>query len=439
MTTARGLHAAPPRSVHRRRALLLALLPASLTTAAASAHAQGFAVDEQAPSGLALAGALTAVPGDASALFYNPAGLALQPDTGLLVGGTLRVPALRVTTPDGTIAEVEPVRRLLPTLFLSGRVGERLVVGLGIYAPDDALASFAGAARDGQPQPFPGRFVASLLALRTVAVSPALSLRVLPGVALGAGLDVVLGSLELSRSLLLGGSEATLQLGAVGDALTAHVGVQAEVLPARLAVGLAFHGGATLAFDGRARFQAPPGVDAPRDQAAATRLPLPHRVSLGVALRPSATTQLALELRHTLASDVRELRVTFPGAPALAQPPEVVTTLAWRDVTSVRLGVSWEAYPGLSLRAGVGYDPSPVGAATLTPLFAGGDRLLVGAGLAYALPEGGARGLGLELGYLAGLSAERTSTDPALPGATFALRTHQLGLALAYRWSPAAR
>ncbi len=88
------------RTVARRVARAVTLVTLACVVAAEPrwARAAGFELDGISPAGTAMVGALTAVPGDASAVAYNPAGLALQRGSGLLAGGVLSFGSSRVST-----------------------------------------------------------------------------------------------------------------------------------------------------------------------------------------------------------------------------------------------------------------------------------------------------------------------------------------------------
>ena len=412
------------------------MLCAVLVMAPARALGGGFAIDEQSPAGTAMAGALTAVAGDASAIFYNPAGLALQTaGGGLLIGGSLALGATRATAPDGTVTGAKPARLALPTAYFAMHARPWLVAGVGLFTHFGGGAEFGAGTRGDMEAPFPGRFIATSTQLRTVTINPTLALRVHEQVAMGAGVDVVLGSLELRRALLLGDAEGGAHLGGTAHAVGWNVGVQAQLIPGRLAAGLAYRSGFDLAFDLKAHFDLPVELaGAPADQPAATTLAMPHNLSIGVAVHPGRAILLTAEARVALWSDFHELRVSFAGQGGAGAPPPLVTPQGWRDAASARLGCEWLPVSGLALRVGLGYDQSPVPAATLGPAVPQSDRWLLGMGAGYTLEVTAARGLGLAIGYLAGLSSTRTSSNPELRGAAWSQRTHVITAAISYRW-----
>ena len=62
-----------------------------------AARAATYVNDAQSPAGMALAGAMSARADDASAIFYNPAGLGFQSGLSVLAGVALAIPSQHAT------------------------------------------------------------------------------------------------------------------------------------------------------------------------------------------------------------------------------------------------------------------------------------------------------------------------------------------------------
>src|SRR5512136_1283030 len=121
------------RSRVLRALLALPLLPASV-------HASGFAIESQGARAMGFAGAYVAQAADPSAIFYNPAGIGFLKGKQLYVAGALS----HITTdflgagpnpPAGTIEKSDRLWSVLPAFYYSQQVGERTVVGVGVYRP----------------------------------------------------------------------------------------------------------------------------------------------------------------------------------------------------------------------------------------------------------------------------------------------------------------
>src|SRR4051812_7943397 len=78
----------------------------------------GFEFDEQSAPAVGMAGAQTAIADDPSAVYSNPAGLALQPGFGTLAGGNIIIARTHVS-PDNVTLWYPAVT---PTVYITQRV-----------------------------------------------------------------------------------------------------------------------------------------------------------------------------------------------------------------------------------------------------------------------------------------------------------------------------
>ena len=416
---------------HRLRSVAPNLLLLGLCAASGRAGASGFELYEESPAGTAMAGALTAISGDASAIFYNPAGIAMQRGGSVLIGASGALGLTSVT--DGTVkTDATNKAAVLPTAFVSQRFG-RFAAGVGLFTQFGSGLKWneQGTGAGGMPAKFPGRFVATNTQLQSVTINPTIALLATDQISIGVGLDVFLASAELQRQILLGDFEGNAHLGGTGHAIGFNFGALAQIIPDKLSFGIAYRSGMSLDFDLKAVFAGPPELQGVvKDQPAKLSLPLPHNFSVGIAVHPVERLLITADVHATLWSDFRTLSATFPTTttPALTAPRN------WKDSVSARLGLEVMATRGLALRLGFGYDQSPVPQSTLDPTIPVSDRFIVSGGVGYTIGAGAVRGLTLGLGYLAGISADRVSTIPDFPNATYSQTVHLATLGISYRW-----
>ena len=157
--------------------------------------AQGFGIYEQGTCAMGRAGAGVAAPcSDGSAMFFNPAGLAG------LTGGRLTVGVTLLDVQGGFTDDVFQQKTKLddpllaiPQVYISYAATPKLGVGVGLFAPYGLETNW--------PTAFDGRFAGYKNILKSVYIQPTLAYQVSPRVSLGAGLDVVLGKVELNQRL----------------------------------------------------------------------------------------------------------------------------------------------------------------------------------------------------------------------------------------------
>ncbi len=398
------------------RALGLAALLSS------QAYAAGFALPEQSARSIGTAGTGTAAAEGAAAVFYNPGSLGFEEGISAEVTGLLIVPQFDyapLRAVDGKAESANSRLFALPSVFLDVPVGP-LHIGLGAFANYGLGISW--------PFDFDGRFVASQSNLQTFTLNPTVAWRIQEHLSIGAGFDVVRGTVELSRQLDFVDGEGTLRLGAGTWGFGGNAGVTTHWLNDRLAVGLAYRSAVALKFKGKADFTVPREFQAQLvDQDVSTGLLLPHALSLGAAFRASPRLRLSLDVNYTSWSTLQRLQLQFAD-PALA------TGLAfnWSDTVNVRAGAELQVLAqgksrALLVRAGAGFDPSPAPAKTLSPSLPDASRVLVSAGVGYRLGNFSA-----DLGYLFVFLLPRASEPDAFP-ARYSGMAHVLGLSLGFK------
>lgn len=302
----------------RRAGLLasLALLLASSQALATPAHQYGFGA-----RATALGGAVSADSGDATSLFYNPAQLALAPESQLLLGYRAVSPTLRTDQRDTGAAGLHSLDGAL--LGRGQFLGIPVAFGLGLALTNGHL-SRVDSVRADQPRWVLKETLPELLELRA-----ALSLRPLPWLALGGGagfLATTRGGFDVTgRAVFADGK------GAEYDSQLRHA-VEAELLSSRyLVLG--------------ARLRLPPLLPASR---------APIAWSLGLSFRDEAALNQALH--GTLRGDVDAgflqvpVQYRFEAHSLVAfQPRQLVLGLsAARKAWRLNLDVGfeqWSRYP----------------------------------------------------------------------------------------------
>jgi long-chain fatty acid transport protein len=401
-----------------------------------TASAGGFELYEESPSGVAMAGAMTAMALDASTLFYNPAGVAMLRGGNALLGVGLGFGFTSATLPatstaDSIKTDAQPQLFTLPEVYVTHHLTERWAAGIGMFTQfGNGVHWNDNGVQGGMSVPFPGRFLATNTQIQTVTINPTVAFRVNDYFSIGAGLDVLLASAELARQLQLGDVETGAHLGGTSQGVGGNAGVIATLIKDRLAVGFSYRSAVDLTFGMQAHFGVPPELQTLLvDQKAQTSIQMPHNFSFGVMVRPLLPLTISVDVHHTLWQSLNELRVTFenPGTPALAAQTK------WNASTSVRLGLQYVLKNAVALRLGLGYEKGSVPIDTLDPTAPVSDRWLVTGGVAYTVPRGVMRGFGGGVGYIAGLSADRTATRTDFP-ATYSQNVHLVSIALHYQW-----
>src|SRR5438094_3919004 len=157
--------------------------------------AQGFGIYEQGTCAMGRAGTGVAAPcPDGSALFFNPAGLAG------LKGGHATIGVTLINVDGGFTDDIlqrtsdlnDPLIAL-PQVYVSYAATPKLGIGVGLFAPYGLQTEW--------PLSFDGRLAGYKNILRSVYIQPTVAYQATPWLSLGAGLDIVRGSVELNQHL----------------------------------------------------------------------------------------------------------------------------------------------------------------------------------------------------------------------------------------------
>lgn len=378
-------------------------------------HAAGYVNSDQSPAGVGLAGAMSARADDASAIYYNPAGLGFQSGLSVLAGISLVNLSQSVTDSANKTYNSQGGNFVLPTIFAAARATDRLSIGLGVFVNHALTADWQD---ENATQPFPGRYKALKVSIQSFTFNPTIALRVVPQVSLALGLDVELGSLEVVRALALGSADGKISVAGSAVGVGGNFGALGRFLDGRLNFALTYRSGINLHFEGmQVGATAPPGVSLvfPFNQAT-TDLPTPHTITVGMSGKPVPMLALSFDLISTLWSDNKNqsLKLTDPNGTSQVQ----ITPQNWHDTYSPRVGIEADfasLLPSSKLwpkaRLGFGYDPTPVPTKTQDSSSPDSDRFIAAVGVSL-----GYRGIGsIELAYSAVIFQPRTTDNPDLP------------------------
>lgn len=390
---------------------------AAALLAAGSAQAAGFSIDTHGARATGMGTAVTAHVDDASASYYNPAGLLGAGTLDLQLGDTLVAPHLSFSRDGGALTQQPRSVSPPPHAFAAGQLGDRLAWGVGLFTPYGAKSQW--------PADWEGSQRALRSGLSTYVLNPSLAVRLHPSLRLGAGLQLVRGTVEIERALAFpGGTTGSLRLGGAAWGLGANVGVQADVVPRLLSFGASYRGAVALEFQGVADFDNVPAAFSQRleDQRVTAPVTLPGLASVGVALKPLERLTLAFDANWQQWESFRELRIEFAD-PALTSP----ALKHWHNTWNYHLGAEWGVTGALALRGGLVYDPSPSPSGTLTPDLPDADRLKATLGAGYAWGAWRA-----DVGYQYVRLLSKRSSAPGFSG-SYAGDAHVAGVTVGFK------
>jgi long-chain fatty acid transport protein len=349
------------------REVLGGWLLAGVAAAALSAEAGagGLALREQSAVGQGSSFAGAGTPGmGLSAMFWNPAAVTQARGLWTEVHGTLVLPNSDINVLPGTtlplvllgegtgnIGEVG----VIPASYTAYQISPDWYVGLAVSAP------FGLSTRMGIPSP------SQQLALRgsamSIDVNPVVGWRINDWLSVAAGPRLMWFKGEFSRAALplpvSPGNVATLDTDDYGWGFSAGV----TITPGpNTEIALGYRSQVDLNLEGNADLPALAGLP-PGPFPITGDVTLPDMLTLGVRQRVSDRFTLLGTVEWTNWGVVQNVPFNITGGPLAGTPPGTpVTTLTfnYRDGWFFSLGGEYEWDPVTTLRAGIGYEISPV-------------------------------------------------------------------------------
>ncbi len=367
-------------------------------------RASGFHIDEQDARATGRAGAIIASTRGASAVYYNPAGIAQLEGWNVGLGASFVAPRSEfAAATDGTVTEAVDNTFALPHAYVSYRINDVLALGVGANAPFGLGLEW--------PETSPGRAAVRKAQLQTFFLMQVLALDAsawVPGLAFGVGLDIVPASVRLERDILFGQDVGNVALSgtALGVGGRAGVSYRPPSLPG-WSFGATYRSPVQLDFAGNADFDASPTYRAslPPDGSVKTSVRLPQTIGAGVAFRPIPEWELELDGSWRGWSSYDSLSIELPDG------SETVSNKDWRDAFALRIGTEYTLAERWSARLGFIWDQTPVPATTLDFQLPDANRIDISFGVGALLTSA----VRVDVAALHVLNQERqTASDNAL-------------------------
>lgn len=405
------------RAMTRRSAVLAAGLALLLPTLSFGA---GFALFEHGNRGMAMGGAMTGLADDASAIYWNPAGLAFQMEKGKQVSGgfTLISPIQDFygeAPYPGQGYHVEQEDQIFHPLhgYFVLPVNEKTSVGFGLITPF-GLGTY-------WPDDHAGRFISKRAILMTHDITATIAYRIGENFAVAVGVDYMVSTIDLTRQV--GVVDPFTQR--VADVGQVHLhtdglgndgfGWSASFL-AKLGGGFSFGARYRSDFDidyeGEASFTQFSTGNPEFDAIVAGILPFDRNVPITTKIDYPDTWHVGLAWSNEQWSisgsygsmgwsSFQELPINFTTRPDLSSVVEEL----YEDSNQYRFGVEYRHNEELAFQFGYLFDETPQPIESMSPLLGDGDRDGYCIGLSFSRGN-----MQTDIGYMY-LEAETRSTQ----------------------------
>ncbi len=331
-----------------------------------SLFANGLSLNSVGTKALGMGGAFVAVSNDATAMYWNPAGLAGQKSSiSVYFTGVMPIGSYQYA-PAGVDTETE--RNIYPTGGLMGVYNmDKMTFGLAVYVPaglgaewpGSDLAAFSG----GQAFNWESR-------IGVIAISPTFAYQVTDQFSIGVAANIYYAIFDLSRPDVAdanqdGIPETPVQYTeeSTGIGFGASIGLKYDINK-QLTVAATFRTTTAVTMDGSADIVAPSLGNMTLVETDFEReVTWPLWIGGGIAYKPTECLTLALDAQYSKWSLLDELIAEYD------KMPDGEFILDWDDAVMIRFGGEYMVTPETAIRFGYYYDPAPAPDETLNILF----------------------------------------------------------------------
>ncbi|MBT3379262.1 MAG: hypothetical protein HN742_01115 [Lentisphaerae bacterium] len=353
---------------------------ALLLLGATSVQAGGAKIPNQSTRAMGMSDAFVGGADDASAVYYNPAGLSNLTQTEVI--SNLYGAHATITSDDPGGSETSDGRYyFIPSLYMGGPVGESgTSLGLGIYSPfglgtrwaDDVATRWAQAAA-------PGTLALKLSEIQLVTFNPVISQKITDDLSLACGLNYFKSRVILRGQLNYGPSDGEVDLDMKGHGWGYNLGLQWRYSE-DITVGLTCRSEVKVGYEGDVeRKDSPFG---PPNTTSDAELDIRYPLSIAGGVCWQATPKLRLELAaEWMEWSTWDEMVVFNQDAVLG--PAFTMQRQWDDSWIIMIGGEYQLNEKWTLRAGYSFNETPVPDSTVSVDLPTGDTHAIGLGAGY--------------------------------------------------------
>jgi long-chain fatty acid transport protein len=322
----------------------------------------GFALVQQGTAAMAQGNAFVAEADDASAIFYNPAGLNQLKRPQVYQGLFLNYPD-RDYSGGGLDSETNHRIYKSMTVFGALPVHKRVALGIGFFSPFGMGTAW--------PPTWAGRYITTFSSMKTYNLNPVVSVKVLDNLSVATGFDVMWSKVQLKRrSQVLGGAlpDAETNLSGKGQGWGYNLGVLYEPLSG-VKLGASYRSHISVQHNGDFASALPSPLTSPPVVPGSATIVFPASLTAGISYSRFTPFTFEFDTTWTGWSSYDKLKVRL-DRPILANGvmTSILTTPKnWHDAWAFRFGANYKVKEGMKIRAGYIYDLTPVPDSSFDP------------------------------------------------------------------------
>lgn len=386
--------------------------------------ASGYMIPEQGARAMGVANAFSAIADDASANWFNPAGLSFQ-ENNTSLNATLVYPLNDFASGGQTYSAKKSVHPIPQAYIRYAEEGSKLSYGLGINSPFGLATDWTDSGAPFAQLPA-GSDAVTFSEIQAIHVNPNIAYQLGEHFSIAAGV-----SYYNAFKVHLNGQ--SLNIGGSGDGFGGNIA--ALYKSDAFSVGLSYRssvkvditgtavGGPALALLG---FQ---GIGAN----ASTSVTFPDLLTAAVSFKPSKNWVISMQADRINWKKFDQIVVKYdPSALNIATGASTTIPEGWKATTAIRVGAEWSYSDTSRLRLGYTSDPTPINPTDFSPRLPGNDRQLVSLGYGTDFSDA----LSMDLAYAYVWLDDRTATAPtkAVYHGVYKSTVHLLAGGVTYRY-----
>jgi len=326
-----------------------------------AASAGGFRLPDQDAFATARGEAFVATADNASAIFYNPAGIAQL--EGQDIRGGLYGIDINTTfhSPAGGSFDNSKNLHAVPQFFYTlSPTNLPVAFGLGIYSPYGLSSEW--------PDNTGFRTVGTQASLTYLTINPAVAFKLSPNFSIGGGITANYADVDLQQGLSpFPPYNNSFELKGNGWAVGYNLGLLWKPIE-QISFGASFHSATKVNLRGQTEATFPPYLPAPIYNPASAEFPFPLNAVIGVSYRPTPKWNLEFDADYTDWSTLGSVNVQRQATPI---PPLVFN---WQPSWYYEFGATRYFDNGWHVSAGYIFNESAVPDANYNPVVADVDR-----------------------------------------------------------------
>lgn len=332
----------------------------------------GFYNPDQSVSAQGQADAVVARPGDASTVYYNPAGMVRLAPWDVTAGLHVVMTELEYVSPFGQEQRATDTF-FIPHVYLAANPAKsRFAAGIGLNSPFGLGTDWGGNSF--------ARYIAPYSELELIMINPNVAYKVSDKFSIAAGADFYTADLTFDRfvpsmmmpGLLPPGMDLGTRIEVDGDAWGWNAALLYDICE-RVSLGASYRSKADIDFSGSLKTTPP----LPLSPSASLEMNLPSMIKAGIAVKATEALTLEFDVDWLEWSRFKNVLVSF-SPPVL--PPEV-SPRDWDDAFLFSVGAEYAMGKDWKIRAGYGFAESPIPDWTYEPGIPRNDLHVISFGL----------------------------------------------------------